>query len=67
MSNEKGTTATSEPLQQPGSRDSDVTAHVPRDEKAHLLQDSIAPLDSYTEDGIYWADLPYGERVCTSH
>jgi hypothetical protein len=31
--------------------------------KAYLLRDSIAPLDSYTEDGVYWADLPYAQRV----
>jgi hypothetical protein len=65
MSNEKGTTVTT--VAGHSSPGSEVTAHVPRDENAHLLQDSIAPLDSYTEDGVYWADLPYGERVCTSH
>ncbi|GAA97016.1 hypothetical protein E5Q_03690 [Mixia osmundae IAM 14324] len=27
-----------------------------------LLRDSIAPLDSYTEDGVYWADLPARQR-----
>jgi hypothetical protein len=32
-------------------------------DKAHLLRDSIAPLDSYTEDGVYWADLPRAQRV----
>lgn len=30
----------------------------------HLLRDSISPLDSYTTDGVYWADLPLGRRVC---
>jgi hypothetical protein len=33
------------------------------EEKAHLLRDSIAPLDSYTPEGVYWADLPRRERV----
>jgi len=28
-----------------------------------LLRDVIAPLDSYTEDGVYWADLPLIEQV----
>jgi hypothetical protein len=29
----------------------------------HLLRDAIAPLDSYTEEGVYWADLPLADRV----
>lgn len=29
----------------------------------HLLRDAIAPLDSYTKEGIYWADLPFDEQV----
>jgi hypothetical protein len=34
------------------------------EEKAHLLRDSIAPLDSYTHEGVYWADLRGGQQVC---
>jgi hypothetical protein len=31
--------------------------------REHLLRDAVAPLDSYTKDGVYWADLPLAERV----
>ncbi|SRR5258708_1744807 len=30
----------------------------------YRLRDAIAPLDSYTEDGTYWGDLPRWKRVC---
>lgn len=32
-------------------------------DKEHLIRDVVAPLDSYTEGGVYWADLPLKERV----
>jgi hypothetical protein len=45
---------------------SEETARVDHsiDAKTHLIQDAVAPLDSYTQDGVYWADLPFLERVC---
>lgn len=29
----------------------------------HLLKESLFPEDSYTSDGVYWADLPRKERL----
>ncbi|KAF8316129.1 MFS general substrate transporter [Clavulina sp. PMI_390] len=40
--------------------DSGDTVHPAGDES--LLRNAIAPLDSYTESGVYWADLPTSER-----
>lgn len=53
-----------EPLAQSDSVPSEeATVNNLSPNRERLLRDVIAPLDSYTEDGVYWADLPLGERV----
>jgi hypothetical protein len=33
------------------------------DANSPLLREALAPVDSYTAEGVYWADLPFRERV----
>ena len=46
-----------------GTSASDDTAKTDMNAKVHLLRDAVAPLDLYTADGVYWADLPLPQRV----
>jgi len=37
-------------------------ARLPSDER-EIFREALFPDDSYTPEGVYWADLPYGQRV----
>jgi hypothetical protein len=37
-------------------------APLPTDER-EIFREALFPDDSYTSDGVYWADLPFSERV----
>lgn len=53
------------PLAKQHTTSSDDTAgqHGQVQSTDQLLRDSIVPLDLYTENGVYWADLPFAQRV----